>query len=235
VRLRITVLVLVSIINFNSCRDISFNNPLDPNASKESAKLIKIIDTSVSGKGDIDYDSGKIWKVSEYGSVFLLDIESGMIIRTLNVSAGSGIAQKDGKVYICKEENSIKIFDSLSEELLKQVLTADIYPEFCTFVDENFIVFDTKSNSIFSVNSVNGASQRLFELSGVTVSGISAYKGGLLIADNVTDTIYSYSISGDILNVYRSPANDIVGITEDDNGYIYIYNNDGQIYKVSLP
>lgn len=234
-KLRIIVLVLASITVFSSCRDISFNNPLDPNASKETAKLIKIINTPVSGIGDIDYDDGKVWKMTQYGSLYLLDIESGMIIREIKINGGNGIAQNNGKLYVCKKENSVKIFDSLSEELLKQLLTADIYPEFCAFVDDAFIVYDIRSNSIFSVNIENGDSIRLFELSGIGVAGICEYKGGVLIADDQTDVIYSYSINGKILNVYRSPASEISGIAVDNNDNIYIFNTDGRIYKVSLP
>jgi len=214
VKLKIIVLILVSITIFNSCRDISFNNPLDPNASKEAAKLIKIIDTTVSGIGDIDYKEGKIWKTTLSGT-YMIDVESGTIIRSISGKSGIGIALFEGKLYVCNSDNNIQVYDSLSGELVKQILTSNIYPQYCCFLEEKLIVFDSSSKSI-------------------ALSGLCTYNGGLLVANDQTDSIYSFSMGGEILKVFRSPATDIVGITSDDN-IIYISNINGQIYKVSLP
>ncbi len=232
-KLKIIVLILVYIAIFNSCRDISFNNPLDPNASKESAKLIKIIDTTVSGIGDIDYKDGKIWKTTLSGT-YMIDVESGTIIRSISGKSGNGIALFEGRLYICNGDNNIQVYDSLSGELVKQILTSDIYPQYCCFLEDKLIVFDNRSKSIFSLDIETGDSIRLFEVSGIDLSGLCTYNGGLLVANDQTDSIYSFSMGGEILNVFRSPATDIAGITSDDN-IIYISNINGQIYKVSLP
>ena len=66
----------------NSCKDIVFNNPLDPDASAEAVQIIKVITTSLSGKGDICFDGEKFWKIENYGSLNAFDMESGTIIRT---------------------------------------------------------------------------------------------------------------------------------------------------------
>lgn len=234
-KLKIIVLILVYITIFNSCKDISFNNPFDPDASKETAKIVKIIDTQTSGIGDIEYFEATLWKTTLSGNYYLLDVESGIIIRSIQGQPGNGIAIFDGRIYICNGENNIHVYDSLSGDLLKQILTTEIYPQYCFFSEERLIVFDNRSKSIFSLNIETGESMRLFEISGTVISGICSYKEGLLIADDQTDSIYFYSMTGEIRDVFRSPATDISGITRDDNNFIYIYNLNGQIYKVSLP
>jgi len=235
VKLKTIVLILVFITIFNSCKDISFNNPLDPNASNESAKLIKIIKTSVSGNGDIDYDDGQIWKATNSGYYYLLDIESGMIIRTIIGKLSSGISTNKGKIYVCTGENNIPVYDSLSGELLKQILTTKIYPKYCAFLNDKLIVFDYRSHSIFNLDIETGEAIRLFEVSGIVVSGLCTYKGGVLIIDNMTDSIYFYSMNGEVSKVFHSPAKNVTGITKNDNNIIFISDINGQIYKVSLP
>ena len=55
-----SIILFSSLIILNCCKDIAFNNPLDPNASKEVLKVIRIIETSLMGRGDISYDGGKL-------------------------------------------------------------------------------------------------------------------------------------------------------------------------------
>ena len=52
-KLRTIAYILVCIFLFNSCRDVIFNNPLDPDASRELLKIIKTLSTNLGGEGDI--------------------------------------------------------------------------------------------------------------------------------------------------------------------------------------
>ena len=50
-----------------------------------------------------------------------------------------------------------------------------------------------------------------------------------------TDTIYRFTLSGDVINVFSSPAPGVGGLTVDTSDYVYLFMLDGKIYKVSLP
>ena len=55
------ILISVFIILFNACKDVIFNNPLDPGASKAQFQVIKVISTPVYGPGDfIQGNSGPV-------------------------------------------------------------------------------------------------------------------------------------------------------------------------------
>ncbi len=234
---------LVSTILFNftallfwaSCKDIIFNNPLDPDASVEAVKIIKTMSTSLGGKGDICFDGEKFWKIDSSGNLSAFDIESGIIIRDLSAVPGTGLTFFKGKLYLCQGENILYVLDSLSGDILDRLSTTGLYPAYLTASSESLILFDQRSSGFFDYDPDSGTSHRLFQVSGITIGGIELYQDGLLVTDMNTDLIYHFSLSGAVFNVFRSPASGVGGITVDSLDYIYLLTLDGKVYKISLP
>lgn len=223
----------------NSCKDIAFNNPLDPNASKEVLKVIRVMDTPFSGRGDAMFDGEKFWKISIYGDLTAIDRESGALIRSFSIEPGTGVGFFRNVIYTCngQGENILYTVDPLSGDILNRISTRDIYPGYLTVsvTDDRLIIYDVRSAGIFSYDPGTGVALRLFAASGMSVGGIEVYKGGLLITDMNTDAIYLFAMNGSVMNVFLSPAPGIGGVAVDNSDYIYLFMMDGKIYKVSLP
>ena len=226
---------ILVIILLGSCKDIIFNNPLDPQATPEAVQIIKVISTSLSGKGDICYDGEKFWKIESYGSLNAFDMESGTIIRTYPVDAGTGVIFFENKLYTCKGDNIIISLDPLSGEILNRISTTDLYPGYLTTDFSSLIIYDLRSSSFFNYDLKTGTSNRLFQVSGLAIGGIEIYGEGVLVTDMNSDSIYYFALNGTIINVFRSPASGIGGITVDGRDYVYLFTLDGKIYKISLP
>lgn len=232
---RKTALLLGFIILSSACKDVIFNNPLDPDASKEALRLIQVFSTAVSGRGDLAFDGEKIWKISEQGTLFALDMESGITIRSIPFISGSGLAFLQDTFYICDGSNVMQTLDPLSGDLLNQVSTVDLYPLYIAVLDDELILYDQRSSGFLIFNPGTGERERIFQVSGLSPGGIETFRGGILLTDVNTDSIYHFSLAGDVISVYRSPAAGITGITVDDRDYIYLFTLDGQVYKVTLP
>jgi hypothetical protein len=235
-----TALLSVVIILFNSfysCKDIVFNNPLDPNASKDVLTVIRVIETTLAGRGDLSFDGEKIWKIDLSGNLVAIDRESGIVIRSFSTDPGTGVSFFKDKIYICsgEGENVLLSVDPLSGDILNRVSTREIHAGFLTDSNDQLLVFDVRSSGVFEYNPETGDSTRLFEISGLNVGGIAMYKDGLLISDMNTDAIYRFGLSGDVINVFSSPASGVGGLTVDTSDYVYLFMLDGKIYKVSLP
>jgi outer membrane protein assembly factor BamB len=214
-----------------------FNNPLDPDASRDVLEVVRIIETALSGTGDIAFDGEKFWKIDASGALTAFDRESGMEIRSFYIAPGTGVAFFDNQVYICgsQEENILYAVDPLSGDIMNRISTRDLYPGFLAARANRMVLFDVRSSGVFEYDPQSGYSQRLFEISGLDIGGIALYKNGLLISDMNTDSIYRFSLSGEVLDVFSSPAAGTGGLAVDSSDYIYIFMQDGKIYKVSLP
>jgi outer membrane protein assembly factor BamB len=234
------VLISVFIIVFNlfhSCKNIIFNNPLDPNASKDVLTIIRVIETTLSGRGDLTFDGEKIWKIDLSGNLVAIDREAGIFIRSFSTEAGTGVSFFKDKIYICngEGENILVSVDPLSGDTLNRTSTREIHAAFLTAAYDRLIVFDVRSSGIFEYDPESGDSFRLFEISGLNIGGIAVYKDGLLISDMNTDSIYRFTMTGEVINVFSSPASRVGGLTVDSSDYVYLFMLDGKIYKVSLP
>lgn len=234
-KLKTTVFVLAFIFLFNSCQDVIFNNPLDPDASRELLKIIKTLSTNLSGEGDITNDGEKLWKINTIGSVYAFDIESGVIIRSVSGITGTGICIIDNRLYVCNGSNILYSYDSLSGDLLDQISTTDMYPAFLSSFDGLIILYDLRSSSFFQYDPNSGSTEQLFQVIGFEIGGVEVYGEDILFSDLNTNTIYQYSREGDMINMYLSPATNTRGLTVDSSGYIYLLTLNGQLYKVSLP
>ncbi len=232
---KIILFVWVFIIIFESCKDIIFNNPLDPNASIETLQIVKIVPTGLMGEGDLAYDGEKFWKISVTGGLYAFDAESGAVIRSLAVRPGTGVAVLRDKIYICNGENILYAYDSLSGDLIDQISTVELYPAFLTTLDDRLLLYDQRSTSFYRYEPETGATELLFQISGVEIGGIETYGDGVLFTDKKSNSIYQYNLDGNLINAYLSPAESTVGISIDNGSYIYLLTLDGQLYKVSLP
>lgn len=239
VLISVFTIVFSGLTGFNGCKDIVFNNPLDPDASKDVVSVVRVIETLLGGRGDISFDGEKIWKINSVGNLTAFDRESGTVIRSFSAVPGTGVSFFRDSIYLCsgerEGENILVVIDSLSGDVLNQVSTRDIYPGFLTAYNDRLIIFDVRSAGIFDYDLDTGNSTRLFEIPGLNIGGITMYKGGLLISDMNTDSIYRFSLSGSVSDVYTSPAAGIGGLTVDNSDYVYLFMLDGTIYKVSLP
>ncbi len=234
-KLKKIILLSVFIISFNSCKDIIFNNPLDPNASKGVMKTVKIFSTAFKGEGDICFDGEKLWKISPYGRLIAFDIESGAKIRELSVEGGYGISYYNDKIFIGLSYDYLILINSLSGELEQNLLTPNIYFKFITVRQNKIIGFDTKSSYFIEFDLVSYKKRELFNLSGFNIGGISMYGEDIIITEKDTDSVYLFDEQGGVKAVYSAPTNNITGVAVDNNLYIYLASADGKIYKVILP
>ncbi|MCU0287929.1 MAG: hypothetical protein MUF15_16250 [Acidobacteria bacterium] len=232
-------LVAIFLATITSCRDIAFNNPLDPNASKEALKIIRVIDTPFGGPGDAAFDGEKFWKINSYGDLLALDRESGTMIRSFSIISGTGVSFFRGAIYLShgKVENILYKADPLSGDILDRQSTRDLYPGYLAVstIEDRLIIYDVRSEGIFHYDPETGNATRLFQAAGIAVGGIETYKGGLLVTDMNSDAIYFFTMNGSVIDVFLSPAPGVGGVAVDNSDYIYLFMMDGKIYKVSLP
>ncbi len=233
----VSTILFSIVLGLNCCRDITFNNPLDPEASKELLQIVRIIETTLLGPGDIAFDGEKFWKINLSGHLTAIDRESGTIIRSFTTISGTGLCFFEGRIYICngEGENILYGIDTLSGDILNRMSTSALFPGFLAVFNDLLIIYDVRSAGIFEYNLETGDSNRLFDLSGINVGGLAVYRGDLLVSDINSDSIYHMSLGGDVLNVFSSPVSGISGLAVDNLDYIYLIMMDGKIYKVSLP
>jgi len=231
------VQLLITLFSLSGCKDIVFNNPLDPNGSKDVLNVIRVIETSLGGEGDIAYDGEKFWKINPGGSLIAFDRESGVVIRTFGVEPGTGVAFYDDTIYLCHNErdNMLVLVDPLAGDILNRITTGQLFPGYIAAAGGSLLLFDARSSGIFRYYPETGDNVRLFEVAGFMVGGIASYKNGILITDMNTDSIYRFTLSGEVEDVFTSPASGVSGIAVDGSNYVYLFMIDGKIYKVSLP
>jgi len=235
VRLKRIIYLLAFIISFSSCKDIVFNNPLDPNASKGVMKTVKIITTGYTGEGDICFDGEKIWKIFPSGRLIAFDMESGTKIRELASSGGFGIDYYQDKLYVSSDNDYLPLINVLSGDLEQNLLTSNIYYKFITINDNNIIGFDTKSSYFIELNLETFEKKQLFKLTGFNIGGISMFGNDIIITEKDSNSVYIFDTEGKVRGVYSAPSNNVVGVAVDNGFNIYLSFSDGKIYKVILP
>ena len=234
-KLKRILLLLVFIISFNSCKDIIFNNPLDPNASKGVMKTVKIITTPFSGDGDICYDGEKLWKISPFGKLVAIDLESGTKIREITGYGGYGIIYNKDNLYLASGYDYLTVLNALSGDLEQNLLTSNIYFKFLTVRTDKIIGFDTKSSYFIELNLENYTTKELFLLSGFNIGGIAMYGDDIIITERDSNSVYVFNMSGKVKDVYSAPFTNVCGVAVDNSYNIYLSALDGKVYKVILP
>ncbi len=235
------LLLIFLILPVLNCRDVVFNNPLDPQASKDVVRIIRIIDTTLSGPGDMTFDGEKIWKFNPYGTLAAVDRESGTLIRSFSTESGTGVTFFRDIIYLCngQGENMLYELDPLSGDVFNRLTMSSIFPGYlaAAVLDgaDWLIIYDTRSSGIFRYDPESGDIARLFEVAGLDIGGMETYKDGLLITDSNTDSLYFFDWNGAVKAVYSAPEQGIGGITVDDGNDVYLFMSNGKIYKVTLP
>ena len=127
---------------FYSCKNIVFNNPLDPNASKAVLDIIRVLETGLSGPGDICFDGEKFWKINSFGNLTAFDRESGIVIRSFSSDPGTGITFLRDKIYLCNGlgENMLVSVDPLSGDVINRVSTREIQPAFLASANNRLLI-----------------------------------------------------------------------------------------------
>ena len=230
------IFIFVLLTVFSGCRDVIFDNPFDPNVSRVEVKIIKIIDTTLSGNGGLCFDGEKIWLASENGIIYALDIDSGVILREIHVGGTpTGITFFKGLLYISLgQEGTILLVDPLSGDILNEIPLGDRLPYLLTNDGVLLILYDAKSQSIYSFDEQTGNLGFMFKITGFQPSGLEIWNGNLVLVERKNLSIYVFSTAGDILKNYSSPTNYPGGITRDNQNNFYLFSTDGKIYKISL-
>ena len=227
--------LLAFIILFSSCKDIIFNNPLDPEASKGEVIVLKVLNTNFPGEGELAFDGEKLWKIYGSGRLVAFDRETGGKIRELFIPSSKGLVFLDDYLYLSSSENYLTIVNPLSGDFISNLLTGEKYFEFITKTGDKIIGYDKKSSRFFLFDPESGESEELFKLTGFNIGGVSIYQGFLIITEKNSASIYLFNTNGKVEKVYSSPISDISGISVDENSYIYLASSDGKIYKITLP
>lgn len=229
------IFILAFALAFSGCRDVIFDNPFDPNASRIEVKILKIMDTRLSGNGDLCFDGEKLWFASEGGTLYAVDPDSGIITRELYVGGTpSGITFFEGRLYVGILECSILVLDPLSGDILVEFPMGEKIPAFLTNFGEKLIVYDTRSSSVFEFDPDTGVFSFMFKITGFQVSGIEEWLGNIVIVERANLSIYIFRPSGEIEKTYASPTNFPGGIARDNLDNFYLFSTDGKLYKLSL-
>ncbi len=228
------VLIFVLILAFSGCRDVIFDNPLDPNVSRLEVKIMKIMDTKLSGNGDLCFDGEKLWFASQDGTLYALDNESGQVLREIPVGGNtSGVTFFEGLLYASLAEGRILLVDPLSGEVVNERPLRDKLPLFITNDGNRLIIYDSRSQGIYYYND-DGSFEEILKIPGFQPSGIEYWNDRIVIVERGNLSIYLFKLDGQVDKVYSSPTNYPGGITRDSTGYFYLFSTDGKIYKLSL-
>ena len=230
------IFLLVLIIVFDSCRDVIFDNPFDPNASKIEVKILKIIDTTLSGNGDMCFDGEKLWFASENGSLYAINPESGTIIREISVGGTlSGITFFKGMLYVSLGfERTILIIDPLSGDVINERPMGDKIPSLITNDGTYLLIYDSKTQSMFTFDDDTGNFGFMFKLTGFQPSGLEYWEGKIVLVERNSLTLYLFKTDGSVEKSYSCPTNFPGGIARDNIDNFYLFSTDGKIYKILL-
>ncbi len=231
-----TALPFLFLILFSSCRDIVFDNPFDPNLSKLQVKILKVVDTTLKGNGDLCWDGEKLWFASENGTLYALEPESATVLREIPVGGmPSGITFLQGLLYVSfGADGDLITVDPVSETVINEMPMGDRLPQLITTDGNLLFIYDSRTESIYSFNQETGEFSFLFKITGFRPSGMEYSGGNIVLVERTNLSIYVISLSGEIQKTYDSPTNYPGGITVDGMGNFYLISTDGKLYKISL-
>ena len=221
----------------SGCRDVVFNNPLDPDAARADLKIVKTFVTALSGEGDIAHDGEKIWKADRSGRIAAFDPLSGFTIRSLQLRSSSGIAYHDQLLYLAvQNQNALESYDPLSGALVKIHSTGQYYFQYLASTGSELIAYDSRTSSLFLYQPDSGEVSPLFPLSGFRPGGMAFCDGRIVISELNSNTVYFFDIDGQVSNIYNSPVQSMSGITVDPASLtLCLFTINGDVYLVTVP
>jgi hypothetical protein len=222
---------------FNACGDVVYNNPLDPDASRDELRLLRSVPAPVGGGGDMAHDGEKIWKADPAGSLTAIEPLSGTALRTLSPGACSGVAWYQAQLWLCQgQSNLLRIYDPLSGSLVKTVSTGAYFFRYVTVHGSRLIGWDERSGHLVRFDPESGQGEVLFRPGGLVPGGLAVHEDWLLLAEVNSQSVFLFDWSGQVLAVYRSPVQGLSGICVDPrSGTIYLCTLHGTLCQVALP
>lgn len=232
-----TVWLLVFLFISEGCRDVVFNNPLDPDASREDLQILRSFSTSVSGEGDITHDGEKIWKADSSGIITAFDTLSGQTLRRLPLDSCSGIAFYNQLLYLAApDQNSLRNYDPLSGLLIQTRSTGKYYFSRVAAAENGLIAYDSRTSNIVLYDPEDGSVNSLFQISGFRPGGLGFYDGSVVVSETGSNSVYFFTLTGEVLEVYSSPVQSVSGICVDPATLlIYLITINGNVYQVTVP
>ncbi len=227
--------LFVCLLTF-SCRDVIFNNPLDPNASRPEVFVIKTMEVEVKGEGGLAFDGEKLWKGIESGQTYALETEAGQILKSFSLPPGlKGLAFYEGKFYISyPQERTIRVVDALSGVVIDRIIMKTASPGYLAVFEGKIVFFDESTGSFMEYDFGEKEVRKLFSAQGFEVAGVDCYQGKIMVAERASLVLYLFETDGRIFASYSLPTASPSGITVDESDFIYIFSKDGKIYKASL-
>lgn len=232
-----TVWFFLLAVLFSGCGDVVFDNPLDPNASRDELRLLRSVGTPAVGEGDIDHDGEKIWKADPSGTLLAVEPLSGTVLRSLNAGRFSGLAWLDGELLVCHaQSNLLRSFDPLSGSLVRTIGTGAYFFRLIAAQGRVLIGYDERSGHLVRFDPETGAGQMLFKPGGLNPGGLTVLGDRLLLSEINSQSVFVYDGTGQILAVYRSPVQNIRGICVDPRSQaLYLCTLNGTLSQVQLP
>ncbi len=224
---------LALIIIFNqACRNVIFDNPLDPNASRPELLVVKVVDTQIRGKGGMCWDGEKLWKVGE-GGIFALEPESGQVLKSFPLGDGAvGVAFFNQNLYVAYQDGQIEVVDPVSGTELDRFSLGEVRPSYIASSKEKLFVFDELSKSLI-VLTLPGGMQPLFSLSGFECGGLEEMDGKIAFVEAASLVLYLFEEDGRIQSSYDIPPVEPSGLAW-DGAFLYLFSIDGRLYRLSL-
>ncbi len=226
------VLGLVTVFS-QACRNVIFDNPLDPNASRPELLVVKVVDTEIRGKGGMCWDGEKLWKVAE-GSLFALEPESGSVLKSFPLGNGAvGVAFLNQSLYVAYQDGHIDVVDPVSGTVLDRFSLGEVRPSYIASSQDRLFVFDELSKGLIAL-TLPGGMQPLFSLSGFECGGLEGMDGKLAFVEAASLVLYLFEENGRVHSSYDIPPAEPSGLAW-DGAFLYLFSVDGRLYRLSLP
>lgn len=233
---KIFILVLIFIFSvFYSCKDRIFNNPFDPDPVEPGYEIVSIITIGNLIPVDMTFAGDSIWIIDMNSRIFSLNHNSGAIIRELEFPYSNhvnGICYTGSDLWLNIEENyEIVKVNIINGSVIKHLnLVEGIYSAM-DFFNLSIYILDELSSSIIQVNPDTGETITSVRSPSFSTDGICFDGEHLWILDSSSLRIYKLKADGEIVQVYRTPDKNPVGLCY-NQGIIWCGDKSGKIFKL---
>jgi len=194
------------------------------------------VTTSVAGGGDLVFDGEKLWWLSGE-SLIALDAWSGTLIRNIACGQASGVAWHQGLLCVCSDTaRRLRAYDPLSGNLVWERPTSGLALSLPVSEGSTLVAVDGQTASLVRYDPETGAVERLGGLGGIRPSGLCLWGGELLLTEGSREVVTRMTLTGQALEVYRSPLQGTSGIcTLADGLTLVLGSRHGELAQVRLP